>query len=99
MKIYFERSGGITGSHITLTLDTKLLPPEEVRKIQNILDNSNFFYLPSKDQPPKQGADLYQYNITVETEQCKHSVEISRFPIPSELRPLIEYLSSKISKR
>jgi hypothetical protein len=99
MKIYFERSGGITGTHITLTIDTKLLPPEEVRKIQNILDDMDFFDLPSKYLPPKQGADLYQYNITVDTEQRKHSVEISSFPIPSELRPLIEYLSSKITKR
>jgi len=98
MKIYFERSGGITGIKENVLLDTESLSPQESEEIQYLLNNVHFFDLPSKYQSSKQGADIHQYKITVEKPQAKHTVDITGFPLPSELIPLIEYLSSKIRK-
>jgi hypothetical protein len=100
MKIYFEQSGGLAGTLIAVTLDTNSLPAEDVNRIQNIVDNTKFFDLPPKSPPPKPGAaDYFQYKITIETEQQKHTVETTDVTMQSELKPLIAYLRGKAKRR
>jgi hypothetical protein len=102
MKIYFERSGGFAGFPISTTVDIHSLPPDEANKIQGMIDNAKgFFYQPSKLTPaPPQAADYFKYKITVQTEEgMQNTIETNDITMPSELRPLINYLKEKVKKR
>jgi hypothetical protein len=91
MKIYFERSGGFAGFPISTTVDIHSLPPDEAHKIQGMIDNANFFDLKNSTQPD--AADYFEYKITVQTEEgTQNTIETNDIKMPSELRPLINYL-------
>ena len=90
-KIYFERSGGFAGFPISTTVDIHSLPPDEAHKIQGMIDNANFFDLKNSTQPD--AADYFKYKITVQTEEgMQNTIETNDIKMPSELRPLINYL-------
>jgi len=92
MQIYFERTGGFAGMSKVVSLRTESLPPEEGRKLQEMIDAAGFFDLPSKFPAPKKGADYFQYSITVESDRKKHTVQVADTVVPDNLRPLIQYL-------
>jgi hypothetical protein len=96
-KIYFERSGGFAGISISTMVDIYSLPPDEAHKIQRMIDNAKeFLYQPSKlPLSPVQGADYFKYKVSVETEQKRYTIETNDITMPSELRPLINYLEKK----
>lgn len=100
MKIYFERSGGFSGSRIAATIDTNLLRSGERKQISDLLYSSKFFDLASKSQPLKvEGVDFFKYKITVDTEGHKQfSLEITDFSTPPELKPLINFMTERAQK-
>jgi hypothetical protein len=102
MKIYFERSGGFAGFPISTTVDIHSLPPDEANKIQGMIDNAKGFFDSnvSSSPPPRRAADYYKYKITVQTEEgMQNTIETNDITMPSELRPLINYLKEKVKKR
>jgi hypothetical protein len=97
MKIYFERSGGFAGMVTSITVDTKMLRPEEAREIQKLIEEAHFFNLPSKlpQQPSKikGAADYYVYKITIQqNNEIRHSVQCTDLNLQSNLKSLIDYL-------
>jgi hypothetical protein len=56
-RVAFERSGGFAGLHMTATLDSKNLPPEEARRLEENLAAAGFFSLPAKLPTAGGGAD------------------------------------------
>jgi hypothetical protein len=96
LKIKFERSGGILGSTFSTTIDTETLPKSQSANLEKLLDQSDFFNLPS--QPPKSArakgaADYFIYNITVEKGGKKHSVNFNDLVMTSDLNELVKSLS------
>jgi hypothetical protein len=97
MKIHFERSGGLVGSNDSIALDTNSMSPNEANHVQQLIDSSNFFNLPSKSPPPKAGsADYFHYKITVQADQREHKIQTNDITIPQELEPLIDFLQQKV---
>lgn len=95
MRIYFVRSGGLAGIRMTTTIDSEMLSPEEVQKLREMLEAAGFFDLPPIIAPNAPGADRFQYELTVESEDRQHTVEIYESAIPAELRPVLEWLTQK----
>ncbi len=95
MLIYFERTGGFAGMSTAVRLNTDSLPPEEARKLQEMVDAAGFFNLPEKFPAPTRGADYFVYRLTVESEGRKHTVEVSEPAVPAELRPLLQSLMNR----
>jgi len=95
MKIYFEQSGGLLGieNHFLINIDS--LHPEEASKLQRLIDDAKFFNLPSQSAPPEHGADYFEYKVTIETKELKHSIKTTDITMPSNLGPLIRYLRQK----
>ena len=100
MKINFERSGGFAGMLTTVSVDTTLLPSEQAAKLQNMVEDANFFNLSSAPPPPKRGpADYFNYKITVEAEDGrKHSVECTDIAMQPSIKPLIDFLGKQANK-
>ena len=91
-KIFFERTGGFMGRKVSLTIDLDDLPAEQVDLLDELLDEADFFELPS-DLTKSAMPDAFTYNITVSSETRQHSVRVSDATIPDDLRPLLEELS------
>jgi len=96
MKIYFEESGGLAGIAYDISIDSNLLDPQEASRLQRLVDNSNFFNLPSEPAAPLRGADYLEYKITIETsDNKKHSIKTTDLTLPPNVGPLIRYLRRK----
>ncbi len=97
MKIVFERSGGLAGINDRVELDSSTMPPEEVKRAQDLIASSNFFDLPSKSLPPKRGsADYIHYKIMLQNDEREHKIDTNDITMPPELEPFINFLEEKI---
>lgn len=96
MKIYFERTGGFTGQHISTMVDTNQIPPEQAVGLLEKLDEADFFCLPERTNSGLEGlsgADQLCYKITVEVAGVQRTVETSESGAPEELIPLLDELN------
>jgi len=93
MRILFERSGGFAGRKLHASLDVQSLSAEDARQLQELLERSRFFELPSKLETPRAGADRFTYRVTVETEDGARTIEAGEGAVPAPMRPLIDWLT------
>lgn len=94
MRIYFERSGGFAGMLLTTSVDTDSLSEEEAVFYQTKVEESGFFDLPERLGSPGGGADRFQYHLSVETKESRHSIDFGETATPEALTPLIERLTA-----
>ena len=101
MRVNFRRSGGFAGLRSELEFETDSLPLEEQQEFQEYVNNASFFNLPESLLPSRRGgaADYYQYRISIETPERKHSIVTTEFTTLPQLKPLIEYLTKKLEKQ
>jgi hypothetical protein len=92
MRIHFERSGGFAGRRVQHTIDTATLPPEKAREVEGLVEASNFFALPPHGPTPAQGADRFQYRLTVADDDRQHAVQFSEAAVPPEARALLDWV-------
>lgn len=96
MKIQFECSGGLAGIHTSVVLDTSSISSDEVKQIEELINCSNFFNLPSESPPPKRGsADYFNYKITIDIGERRHTIRTNDITMPNEIEPLINFLQEK----
>jgi hypothetical protein len=94
MKISFERTGGFAGIRLATTVDSATLTPEEAAQLRTLVDNAKFFALPAKIKATAPGADRFQYAVTIETPNQRHTVTVDEGAAPPELRPLLNWLTT-----
>ncbi len=94
MKVSFSQTGGFAGLRREATLDSEQLSAEDNRALHDLVQQAGFFELPPKLAPPQPGADRLQYNITVEANDRRHTVEVSDEAVPAQLQPLLEHLKA-----
>jgi hypothetical protein len=102
MKIYFEQTEGLIGIHNHISIDSDSLNPDEMLKLQHLIDDAKFFDLPSGELAaalPKHGADYFEYKITIETKDRKHYIKTTDVTMPQNLGPLIRFLRQKAQRK
>lgn len=92
MQIKLERSGGFTGIPQTHSVSTDQLPAEEARQVSDLVQKAGFYELPATIRSTQPGADRFQYDITVESERGAHKVTVDEGAVPSQLRPLLDWI-------
>jgi hypothetical protein len=97
MKISLKQSGGFAGIEIPLaSVDTTRLAPEQASQLETQLNNTAFFNLPANvvGSEPAIGADMLQYEITVDEGNQKHTVRFrdDNSPNTAPLRKLVTSL-------
>ncbi len=98
MQIQFERSGGFAGLRLTHSVSSEALPTEEEKKLKDLVEGARFFELPAAMRATEPGADRFQYKISVETEQGKHTVQVDEAAVPAQLQPLLAWLKAAARK-
>jgi len=94
MRILFERTGGFAGLKLKATLDAESLPPQQARRLRKLLEESRFFELPLRLEGPVSRPDRFKYRLTVENNNCIHTVQANEDAVPSEMRPLLDWLTA-----
>jgi len=92
MKISFQRTGGFVGIPITLNLDLDALPESDAVSLRKMIADADFFEL-TESHLAKQVPDGFQYDITVEGDGNRRTIEVTDMNMPSKLRPLVNDLS------
>jgi hypothetical protein len=91
MRILLERSGGFAAIKKKATVDSEALSPEESAELKKLVDAAGVFDLPAAPDGPPQGADQFQYNLTIETPEGRHAV-VLRDPTSPELKRLLDWV-------
>jgi hypothetical protein len=99
MQIKLERSGGFTGIPQTHSVSTDQLPEEEARQVSELVQKAGFYELPATIRSTQAGADRFQYDITVESERGAHKVTVDEGAVPSQLRPLLDWIKKSARTR
>jgi hypothetical protein len=94
MRILFERTGGFAGLNLKASLDAESLPPHQARRLRKLLQGSRFFDQPLRLEARVSRPDRFQYRLTVESNNCVHTVQASEDAIPAEMRPLLDWLTA-----
>ena len=91
LKVRFERSGGFAGMTLAREVDAASLPPDEARRLRELVEGADFFALPPAGAPGR-GADRFQYVVEVEQGGRRHAVRTGD-DAPQALQPLLDYLT------
>jgi hypothetical protein len=94
MKITFETTGGLVGITTTKTFDTINLSADQANNLSKLVNLSNFFNLPTSIAYSGPARDFFHYNISIESNGKKHSVNVDEPAAPPKLKPLIQMLKS-----
>ncbi len=92
MRISIERTGGVAGITIAATIDTKDLPQDDAQKLRQMVEEADFFNLPSKITSRSPQPDRFQYELKAEQNGQQHTVTVSEEVMPAKLRPLVKWL-------
>src|SRR5262249_26450737 len=99
MRVLFERSGGMTGMRLTAVIDGEALAPDERGQLEQLIATADFFSLPERLASESPGADRFQYRVTVEWGDRRHSVVVEEAASLPALRPLLDWLTRAARSR
>ena len=91
MQITLKRSGGFTGIPLTITVDTATLSPDIATQLHHFVETADFFHLPVSGAMPAQ-PDRFEYEVTVQEGDRKHTVTFGEAAVLEPLRPLLHWL-------
>ena len=94
--IHFERSGGFAGMSRPVTIDSQELPQAEADELQGILEKTDFAEAEKKSASPPAAPDRFVYHLSIEQGSEKHDLTFGDGNIPTEIRPLFQYLNGKL---
>ena len=99
MRIEFERSGGFAGMRLSGRVETSELPAEQACSLEEAVDAAQFWALPGEIPGHQRGADRFQYVVTVETEDQRHTVRVGESAMPEALGALVKAVTRLARKQ
>ncbi len=101
MRVHFQVSGGIgffPGLAVPRTIEVDALAESDRRSVSQLIDEAQFFSLPSRMPAPRGAADYQTYHITIEDGGRRHSVAVSDPVALAPLQRLIDVVRSLASR-
>ena len=92
-KINFKRSGGVLGREIDTNIDLNEIPSDESQELMRLITETNFFTIP-QNLIASAAPDEYEYTVSVEAGNTRHTIQTSDSNAPESLRPLLERLTA-----
>ncbi|UCG85756.1 MAG: hypothetical protein JSW71_17830 [Gemmatimonadota bacterium] len=99
MRIHFERTGGFAGLRLTVDIETDTLSQEDQRRLQQLVEEADFFTLPAELRDTSTAKDQFVYRVTVEKAGMRHTVETTESAAGPLLQPLLEWLTRAARRR
>ena len=99
MRIWFERSGGFAGLHLSTDFDLDDLDEDDANQIKNLIDEADFFEMPDIFESTSAAPDQYSYTIKVESKKGVKIITVADAAAPDNLQELINILNRLMRKR
>jgi hypothetical protein len=99
VRIRFERSGGLAGITVALSIDLDEIPKEMGSALREYLQSASPSEGEAGSPGPSFAADRFVYRITVEEQPRHRSVRIDEDRVPPGLQPLLDWLLARARKR
>ncbi len=96
MRILFERTGGFAGIKMAKEIDTANLATEETNQLRRLIDEADFFHLPTPLTSKSPQPDRFRYRITIQDSNQEHTVVVSEQALAGTLKPLIDWLMARL---
>ncbi|HEY9617567.1 MAG TPA: protealysin inhibitor emfourin [Crinalium sp.] len=97
MQVSLERSGGFANIPLSVNINTETLSSDQAAQLHEWIETAQFFDLPSSLVNPMQ-RDRFQYQITVEEGDRRHSIHVSESEMPENLKPLVRWLTTQATR-
>lgn len=96
MKIRFRQTGGFAGLSLGSELDSEQLPATEAGELERLITQAGLDQVGSKKS---RGADLTNYEMTVEDKGRTIKASFDDMTIPADAQPLLDFLKSRATAR
>lgn len=90
LRIDFQRTGGFAGLSIGTSVDVSQLPPEEARKLQQLVESLE--RSGADDSPPPGKPDRFQYELTVTRGKQSRRYRLAEQELSPDARELVKRL-------
>ena len=92
MKIKLTRTGGVAGMIKQWEIDLNALPTQRVLEFKKLLETANFFALGASLVKSGQSRDEFCYELTVEKEGKRHTVQCAEEELSQPLRRCLDWI-------
>jgi hypothetical protein len=92
VRVELVRSGGFAGLSTHARVDAATLPPAEAAELSALLGRLDLADLAERAKIPVQGADRFQYDLTIERGGARQHVCLAENAVPADLKPLLTWL-------
>lgn len=93
MLVSLERTGGFAGISKIIRVDTNNLLPQTAEELSTLVASADFFQLPEQIIGDSSQCDRFQYRLSVEDHQQRHTVIVSETALTHALTNLIDFLN------
>lgn len=97
--IHFNRTGGVAGTSLSVTVTAGSLDREETEMLDSLLYNTGRLSDNVRDKEKGLMADTFEYRITIETISGGEEFVFYESDIPGEAWPLIRHLTQMALSR
>ena len=94
MRITFSRSGGVTGVRLRATVNEEDLSAPDVAKLRRLVKAADCFQLPKQLAADPKQPDRFQYELTLEEGEHRHTIAIDEEAATPALLKLFEWLTA-----
>jgi hypothetical protein len=94
VRVEMRRSGGFTGRTTKVQLDSAQMAPAEAARLIQLVTTVDLSRLTAARGAPTAGADLMRYDLVIENGVDRWEGSVADPSIPSELRPLLQFLTA-----
>ena len=98
MRIEFERVGGVAGIRLRGSIDTDVLPPEEAKSWQALVEKAQLGQMRQSSRAGGRTRDSFEYWLTVKDGGKRSSVRMTDETLPPSATPLIDRLLALAKK-
>lgn len=93
MKVVYKRHGGFAPMAVACTVDTDTCPPDDAKQLEHLVATSGIMQSPGRTVAGAR--DVRYHSVTVDQNGQHAEVTFDDISIPSEVRPLIDFLQSR----
>ncbi len=97
MKVTLKRTGGVAGMMKQWAINMNALPTQKAAEFKELLEAANFFALGASLVNSGQNRDRFCYELTVEKEGKKHTVQCAEEALSAPLRRCLDWIVTRSS--
>jgi hypothetical protein len=97
--IDFERSGGVTGMILHVSIDSHSLSRDEQEELDRLLTEAGIPEIIKEIPFREPSPDQFTYRLTIQQGEKQHFFQLDEKQIPPSVQPLMRFLTQKSRRK